>query len=88
MIRGIHYFSMDLKKRKLMSSQGAALKFDQAKTQQLINAETSNLRDFWKLLRGRRPTNSHCLDVNDFYTYFKKLGNPADVHFIADEVVF
>ena len=56
------------------------LRFDQAKTQKLINAETSNARDFWKLLRGRKPTNSHCLDVNDFYTYFKKLGTPADVH--------
>ena len=29
------------------------------------------------LLRGRKPTNN--------YTYFKKLGNPADVHFIADD---
>ena len=27
------------------------LRFDQAKTQQLINAETSNARDFWKLLK-------------------------------------
>ena len=25
------------------------------------------------------------MDVNEFYTYFKKLGNPADVHFIADD---
>ena len=64
------------------------LKFDQAKTQQLINAETSNARDFCKVLRGRKPTNNHCLDVNDFYTYFNKLGNPADVHFIADDDVF
>ena len=27
MIRGIHYFNTELKKRKLMSSQGAALNF-------------------------------------------------------------
>ena len=48
------------------------LRFDEAKTQQLINAETSNARDFWKLLRGRKPTNSHCLDVKDFILFFKK----------------
>ena len=63
------------------------LNFDQAKTQHIINAKISQARDFWKLLRGRKPTN-HCLDVNDLYTYFKKLGNPADVHFIADDDVF
>ena len=28
------------------------------------------------------------MDVNDFYTFLKKLGNPADVHFIADDDVF
>ena len=28
------------------------------------------------------------MDVNNFYTYFKKLGNPADVHFIAVDDVF
>ena len=39
-------------------------------------------------MRGRNPTNSHCSDVNDFYAYFQNLGNPADVHFIADEDVF
>ena len=39
-------------------------------------------------MRGRKTTNSHSLDVNYFYTYFKKLDNPADVHFIADEDVF
>ena len=39
-------------------------------------------------MRGRKPTNIHCLNVKDFYTYLKKLGNPADVHFIADEDVF
>ena len=63
-------------------------KFDQAKTQQLNNVKTSNAREFWKLLGGRKPTNSHCLDVNDLYTYFKKLGNPTYVHFIANDDVF
>ena len=52
------------------------LKFDQARTQQLINAETSNACAFWKLLKGRKPTNNHCLDVNDFILILKSLVIP------------
>ena len=39
-------------------------------------------------MRCRKPTNNDCWDVNDFYTYFKNLGNSADIHFIADVDVF
>ena len=60
-------------------------------TLRLQQTEKSNIREFWKILQPKnknRSENACSLTLNDFGKYFKTLGHPDDVVYIADDDVY
>ena len=42
----------------------------------------------WKLIRKNKSPTSSLLTCTDFFEYFKDLGNPSDVSYVADDNIY
>ena len=53
-----------------------------------MNAQNQNSKDMWKLIRKNKSPTSSLLTCTDFFEYFKDLGNPSDVSYVADDDIY
>ena len=58
------------------------------KTERLVNAQKQNSKYLWELIRNNKSPTSSLLTCTDFFEYFKNLGNPSDVLYIADDDIY
>ena len=62
--------------------------YDKQFTYQLKNSKASNRKVFWKLLRPQKQNNNSAITPNDFFLYSRKLSNPDNVDYIADDDIY
>ena len=76
--------------RYTLCARKCRLEHDKSRTRAILEARHENTREFWKLLRSNRPKCSSVASLtgDDFFEYFRKLGNPEDVTYIADDDVY
>ena len=58
------------------------------KTERLENAQKQNSKDMWKLIRKNKSPTSSLSTCTYLFEYFKDLGNPSDVSYVADDDIY
>ena len=89
----MNYVKKMVKARSKYSSCARRCRYDHDRhiTRRLQQTGKSNIREFWKILRPKNKNkceNACSLTLNDFGKYFKTLGNPDDVVYIAVDDVY
>ena len=62
--------------------------YDREYTERLISKMGSNPKEFWKLLRPCKKSNSTNIKPNDFFDYFKRISNPGNIIYEADDDIY
>lgn len=57
------------------------------KTEHLLQAKSQNVKEYWRLLKGKPDRSKPNVSNEQFYQYFKKVHCPSDDFFTPEEDV-
>ena len=79
------YHMLEARKQFKTSSWKCRRNYDKLRTRELLEARVSNAKAYWKLLKGDNRKEPNYLNADVFENFFRKIGNPEDEFFHADQ---